>query len=325
MRLKNTLFIFIFFFQNLYVIAQYPASLESILHHLPEWKMLNQEVKIENIEGGLTNQNFKVIFPNNSYFIRTGSQNAHLLGLDSEREYFCTKEAAALGIAPHVLFYDSESHIMVMPFIESLPIKKDLITYRRVLSLLRQLHNSEIKLSNTFCPYDIIYNYYQHAVDLRHDQHVPLSSYLLSIVEEIRQVAPSYRNLVPCHLDLYSKNFLDDGNKIWIIDWEYSAMADPLYDLATLASADFLSLQEMQEILQIYLEKPTPQDFAYFYLMTILVDMRWAFWSLIQAEASQIKAPYLDYVDYFFQQIILRFNHPIYRNSLALLQAKKQE
>jgi thiamine kinase-like enzyme len=326
MRLKNILFIGIILLQSVYAIAQYPVTLEPILHQLPEWEKFGKEAKIEKIEAGLTNQNFKVIFPFNAYFIRMGSQNADLLGLDSDREYFCTKEAAALGITPPVLFYFPDSHAMVMPFIESKPIEKSRTTYEQIFSSLHQFHNSGMILSNVFCPYGVIRDYYRNAVHLRSDHHVPLSAYLLSIVEEIRKVAPSYRQLAPCHLDLYSKNFLDDGNKVWIIDWEYSAMADPLYDLATLASADFLSWQEMQEILQIYLEKPTPQDFAYFYLMTILVDVRWAFWSLIQAEASPIKAPYLDYADYFFQQIIQRVNHPQYQKSLSLLQpVEKQE
>jgi thiamine kinase-like enzyme len=325
MRLRNCLLLFIILLQNVYAFAQYPTTLEPILHQLPEWEKFGKEAKVENIEAGLTNHNFKVTFPSQNYFIRMGSQNANLLGLDSDREYICTQQAAVLGITPPVLFYDAKNHVMVMPFIESKPIEKGCMTYKQIFPLLRKFHHSGIILSNIFCPYDIICDYYRHAMHLRSDHHVPQSSYLLSIVEEIGQVAPSHRQLVPCHLDLFLKNFLDDGHRVWIIDWEYSAMADPLYDLATLASANFLSLPEMQEVLQLYLEEPTAQDFAYFYLMAILVDIRWTFWSLIQAEVSQIQAPYLDYADDSIQQVIRRVNHPQYQQSLSLLKVEKQK
>lgn len=321
MQFKKFLLLFFIVLQNAYGVDPYPTILERILHQLPEWEKFNSKVQIEEIETGLTHRNFKVNFLSAAYFIRMASDRPDLLGLDSEREYVCTQKAAALGIAPEVLLYYPSDQIMVMPFISSKAVEKNCATYKRMLVPLRQFHHSGITLPNTFCPYGVIYDYYQHTVDLDCLPSISWPSSLLSVVEEIRKVAPSYRELVPCHLDLFYKNFLDDGKKIWIIDWEYSAMADPLYDVATWASANFLSLPEMQELLQLYLlNSPTLKEFAYFYLMSILVDIRWGLWSLIQAEVSQIKASYLDYANDAFHQAWQKIAHPQYRQSLQLLQ-----
>ncbi len=316
--------IFLLVLKNFNLSALPSSALENVLHQLPEWKTFGDQVKIEKIESGLTNHNLKVSFPTKAYFVRMGADNPDVLGLDADREYICTKEAASLGIAPDILIYLPEEHIMVMPFIISKPFQKNQDTYQRTLSALRQFHTSRKRLPTTFCPYGVIRDYYRHAATLRADHHVPLASYLLAIVEEIRRAVPQFQKLAPCHLDLFSRNFLDDGSKVWIIDWEYSAMADPIYDLATWVSIDSLSLAEMQDMLELYFNSPpTPRDVAYLYLMSILADIRWGLWNLIQAEVSKIKANYLDYADELFYQAFQKAAHPHYKQSLLLLQSSK--
>lgn len=309
--------------KNIVLFALSSSALETLLHQLPEWGTFGDQVQIEKIETGLTNHNFKVVFPTKAYFVRMGSDRPDLLGIDPAREYVCAKQAADLGIAPNVLLYVPEDHTMVMPFIVSQPLQKNRLTTERILSALRQFHTCGKTLPTMFCPYGVIRDYYHHAMALRADHCVPFSSSLLPLVEEIRRAVPHFQQLVPCHLDLFSRNFLDDGNKIWIIDWEYSAMADPLYDLACWASVDSLSLAEMQELLELYLDSPAPRDLAYLYVMSILVDIRWGLWNLIQAEVSQIKANYSNYADELFNQAFNKAEHPQYQKSLLLLQEKR--
>lgn len=316
MKLIRLLIIFLTLLQNLSFAASSPSSLEKILHQLPEWKEFGKQVQIERIDGGLTNHNLKVIFPTQAYFIRMGSDNPTLLGLDSKREYTCTKEAAALGIAPDILFCTSDHHIMVMPFIPSQPVEKNDATYQRILSALRQFHLSGKVLPTTFCPYKIIQDY---VAILDSHSETPLAPDLLQVIEEIRTVVPSFQRFAPCHLDLYNKNFLDDGKKIWIIDWEYSAMADPLYDLATWASSDQMSVADMQKLLEFYSGSSTPRDLAYLYVMSILVDIRWGLWSMIQSKVSRIEANYEQWADFYFSQARRRATDPQYKQSLLLL------
>lgn len=297
----------------------FPYAIDQLIQELPEFKQFPDDYQVEKIDTGLTNQNFKIIFPTRTYFARLGSDNADLLGLNTDREVFCTKAAASMGIAPGIILYLSNEHAMVLPYIDSKPLEKNRASYGRMLTVLRQFHQSKIILPTTLCPYEVIKDYYRYARDLRPDHHIPLASHVLPIVEEIRTVIPRFRQITPCHLDLFFRNFLDDGEKIWIIDWEYSAMADPLFDLATLVSSDKLSFAEMKEILELYLNTPSEKDLAYLYLLSILADVRWWLWNHIQSESSQIESNYLDFADDSLFQIMQKTNHPQYQKSLQLL------
>jgi len=319
MKLTKVFFWLLIPLQQANAWAICPPALDRMIKEFPEWKEYGQPFQVEEITTGLTNHNFKVTFPARSYFVRLKSDNSGLLGLDADREYFCTQAAASLGIAPAILYYLPDEPAMALPYIAGKPLENNRESCQRVLTALRLFHQSGFTLPSIFCPYGVIRDYYRHATALRSDRHIPLASYVMPIVEEIRTVIPSFSQLVPCHLDLYSANFLDDGPKIWIVDCEYRAMADPLYVLATLASSKYMSLKDMQDLLKLYLDNPSERDFAYFYLLSILADVRWWLWSYIQKESSQIQAPYLDFADDSLYQIMQKTVHPYYRQSLDLL------
>lgn len=317
-------FWFLILLQSPFAWTSHSTKIDLLISKLPEYKQFDHLFRFEKIEGGLTNHNFKVIFPTQSYFVRLKSDNLELLGLNADREFFCTQTAASLGIAPSIILYLPEEHAMAFSYIASKPPEKNQAAYRRVLATVRHFHQSDVILPTIFCPYECINDYYRHAINLRPDHHIPLASYVLPIVEEIRTAIPRFGTLAPCHLDLYNLNFLDDGEKIWIIDWEYSAMADPLFDIATLVSSDRLTFSEMQDLLELYIESPTEKDLAYLYLMTLLADIRWWLWNYIQAEVSQIQSQYLDFADYSLYHILQKIAHPHYQESLRLLKAKDE-
>ena len=108
-----------------------------------------------------------------------------------------------------------------------------------------------------------------------------------------------------------------------IVDWEYSAMADPLFDLATLVSSERFATADLHKFLKLYLEHPTEKDDAYFYLMCILADVRWWLWSLLQAELSPLPARYLDFADDALDKLLEKVRHPNYRKSLRFILTKK--
>lgn len=309
--------------QEACLCAWVPPQLESLIQELPEFLQYHSSYQVEKIEGGLTNHNFKVIFPKQTYFVRLASANGALLGLDLEREIACTNAAAELGIAPGIILYSPKERAIALPFIDAPPPKKNRAGYQRLLTTLRKLHQSGVAFPTLFCPYRAIEDYYWHATKLRAGQNIPDVPEILTIVHEIRSVIPQFRELSPCHLDLFNLNFLDDGQKIWIVDWEYSAMADPLFDLATLISSDRLSLSQMEELLELYLGCPMAEDYAYLFLLCILADIRWWLWNYIQVEISDIPVPYLEFADYTLGQIRQKVADPHYCQSLQLFDSLK--
>lgn len=319
MKYTKRFFWLLFFLQKAFMMASLPPQLESLIQQLPEYRQHQYSYQVKKIEGGLTNHNFQVIFPKQTYFVRLTKKNGWLIGLNFEREILCAQAAAELGIAPNVVLYSLKDRAIVFQFIDGSPPEKNRDSYERLLTTLRTLHQSEVIFPTHFCPYRAIEVYYSQALNLREGQNVPRSDEILAVVEEIRAVIPKLRTTVPCHLDLYNLNFLDDGQNIWIVDWEYSAMADPIFDLATLISSDRLSINQMEELLELYLECPKTEDYAYLFLLCILADIRWWLWNYIQAEVSEIPAPYLEFADYSLEQILQKATHPYYLQSLHLL------
>ena len=116
MNFKNFIFLLFIFLTRLSVWA-FPPALEHLVHELPEYKQFHLPYQVEKIDGGLTNHNFKVIFPTQSYFVRLGCAHSSVLGLDPEREVFCTQAAATLGLAPGIAFYLPTEKAMAFPFI----------------------------------------------------------------------------------------------------------------------------------------------------------------------------------------------------------------
>jgi thiamine kinase-like enzyme len=308
-----------FLWQHTLLAMSNPQSLQDILKTLPEWEQQKHLVQIEKIETGLSNQNYKAIFPTQSYFVRIASSNASLLRSSCENEFISTKAASAMGIAPFVICYLPDQQAIIFPFINSKPMSKQPDSYKRLIRALTQFHDSNVALPTTFCPYETIQQYYLSAVELRASHHIPGDVQALKTVDEIRNAIPSFKKLVPCHLDLYHENCLDDGNRIWLVDWEYSAMADPLFDLATLASSEFMSLDEMKELINLYISDPQKKDLAYLYLMSILADTRWWLWCYIQAETSKVEADYLSFADWSFKNLLEKVAHPYYHQSLQII------
>jgi thiamine kinase-like enzyme len=89
--------------------------------------------------------------------------------------------------------------------------------------------------------------------------------------------------LVPCHCDPLCENFLDDGTKMWIVDWEYSGMNDPYWDLGDLSVEGAFTDEQDIEMLTAYLdEPPTAQHIGRMVIYKAMCDLLWTLWGLIQ-------------------------------------------
>ena len=276
-------------------------SLQSLLDALPY--TYTDEVSLDKIGGGQTNQNYKATIDLKSYFIRSRGDHNKLLGSSLEKEWICTAIASAAGIAPRVVSYVPAEGIMVCEFIESQ--KVDLLapmTMERYGALLRSLHTLDAKFPSQFCPFECIQQLTDNAHEVKAKLPEQFEAKILPQVEALRKKFIPCKQRVPCHLDLHQGNVLDNGHRMWLIDWEYAAMADPFFDLATLASADHFTKQDMDKFLEVYLGRvPSFRERARFDDMRFLADVRWALWSYIQAVISELDEPFQEYGDAFLK------------------------
>ena len=288
------------------LFAEHPESLldryESVFTQLPEWE--KKLAKIQPFGDGSTNQNYLLTLDQQQYFIRLGSQNRNVLGLDFLREYTTIQFAAELDLSPRIVASDPDHEILVMPFIKSDPVdlhKKEHLL--ETIPLIKKLHTSNHRFDYSANPEEIIKSYLSKIEELK----IQLSPSQRKMVDARPKL--TFYHLVPCHLDLWDRNVLNDGKRFWIIDWEYGAMSEDLFDLASLASADFFTDEEMDTLIMLYEGRPSIEKRQRLQQLRILADIRWALWSLIQDKVSEIDLPYLEWADKFFSEAKKRINN----------------
>ncbi|MEE9334243.1 MAG: phosphotransferase [Granulosicoccaceae bacterium] len=114
-----------------------------------------------------------------------------------------------------------------------------------------------------------------------------------------------------CHNDFLAGNFLDDGTRLWLIDWDYAGFNSPLFDLGGLASNNELSEQQEHRLLEIYFDKqPSAQRLKQFYAMKCASLLRETMWSMVSEVYSTINFDYAAYsVEYLsrFESAITHF------------------
>ena len=98
---------------------------------------------------------------------------------------------------------------------------------------------------------------------------------------------------MPCHNDLLAENFLDSSEKLWLIDWEYAAMGDPLFDLANFVANFELSDSQTMTLMTGYFGEVDDKTWATVHMMTLASGMREAFWNFLQSAISTIEFDYL--------------------------------
>ena len=106
---------------------------------------------------------------------------------------------------------------------------------------------------------------------------------------------------VPCHNDLLAANFLHDGERIRIVDWEYAGMGDRYFDLANFAVNNELEAPDEKALLGAYLgEKPSASQLAVLGLMRFMSDFREAMWGVVQSNVSEIEFDFTEYAEKHF-------------------------
>ncbi len=164
-----------------------------------------------------------------TYVLRIGAHNAPIHGINRSAEFHCALAAYKAGISPEIIGFFSEEDVLVTRYIEGKPLSaKDIRQpgmLQRIVKLMKRYHSIQ-NFPPVFCVCNAINSYVQQAsglgIDLSRDYKKPVE-FLKSRCEYL---APPFNLQGACHNDLVPSNFIDDGERIWLIDWEYSRMGD---------------------------------------------------------------------------------------------------
>ena len=261
---------------------------------LPIW---TGNIEISPLEGGITNFNYLVKDSVKESVVRMGSDIPEHLVYRSN-EILVSKAAYDIGVSPELVY--NEPGILVLDFIKSTTLEP--ITVRknldRIIPIVKKIHNLiPNKLSGQPTIFWVFYviKYYSNFLLKHKSTHSSLIPDLLSKSSKLEELS-SPREIVFGHNDLLAANFLDDGSKIWVVDWEYGGFNDPLFDIGGLASNNDFNQDQEKETLEMYYEKPINNDVLLRYnAMKTASLLRETMWSMVSELTSKLDFDYGEY------------------------------
>jgi thiamine kinase-like enzyme len=289
------------------------------MQRVPE--LAGRELSLRALSGGITNRNFLVDAAGSAdrYVIRLAGNDTHLLGISREVEHAATVAAAGVGVGPEVVAFIRPEGYLVTRFIVGEPVSDAAVhqpaTIRRVADSLRRVHDGPA-IPGLFVPFRIVEAY--RALAAERGVTIPAEYDLaMSIARRIELACLSNPvELRPCHNDLLNANFIDDGARIRIVDWEYAGLGDPFFDLGNFSVNHGLTPDEDAVLLAAYEGDVRPARAARLALMRIASDFREAMWGVLQQGISTLDVDFAAYTREHFDRLLANAAGPGFERAL---------
>lgn len=264
-------------------------QLNAILDELPA--LAGQERQLEELSGGLTNRNVKVTTAKGSYVARCSGNTAGLLGIDRDQEHFNSQAAAEAGVGAPVIDYRPELGILLLGFLNGTTLSNSDFQRPGVLAkaaaAMRRLHSGP-RFQGTF---DMFAKQRGYLTVVQHNGFRIPGDYLdfSDQFEAARRVLTATdQTTVPCNNDLLAANFVEDGDTMWLIDYEYSGNNDPCFELGNTSCECQLSTEQREELVTAYYGHRLRHKIARARLQGIVGMYGWALWGCIQNGSSPL-------------------------------------
>ncbi len=263
---------------------------------IPVW---DQNIEITKIDGGLTNQNFLVTDNINKYFVRVGEDiPEHLVSRSNELN--ASIAAASLLIAPKVIYHNK--NIQVIEFLKSKTLNDQDVREKinDIILLIKKVHKEIPKKLNgqsiIFWVFHVI-RHYANFLEKKESKYKNMLSDLLEKSLKLEEKSSPY-DIVFGHNDLLPANFLDDGQRLWLVDWEYAGYNTPLFDLGGLASNNNFSNDEEIFLLENYFDHKIDSElFNKYNCLKSASLLRETMWSMVSEINSDIDFDYSEYTE----------------------------
>ena len=236
--------------------------------------------------GGLTNRNYKITIGRESYVLRLAGAGTGAY-IDRRLEEHNARIAAAAGVNAELLFFAASEGTMLCRCVDAVTMSaesfRDLARVERAARALRRMHDCETPFANRFDVFAQIDEYL--ALLRRNRARIPEGYDRLQQEAETARAALAAHPapLAPCHNDPLAENFLDTGERMVIVDWEYAGMNDPMWDLGDLAvEAGFAAAQEAALLAAYFAGAAPPAAVGRMVICKGLCDLVWTLWGLIQ-------------------------------------------
>ncbi|HEX2741398.1 MAG TPA: choline/ethanolamine kinase family protein [Rubrobacter sp.] len=245
-----------------------------------------EDFEIEALNS-FTNLSYKLSAQSDAYVLRVAGKGTSTY-IDRSAEEHNARIATEAGLNAEVLYFDAKDGTMLSRFIEGshmdkMEFHRDPTAPSRAALTLKRLHGIGRTFKSRFGPYAPIDYYLQLLRTLR--------SSLPDVYEEIKGEAEAVRRMLdatsvlttPCHNDTCPENFVEVGRRIYLIDWEYSGMNDPMWDLGNLSVEAAFGYEQDCKMMEAYCEEAVlPGLYERMVLQKAMSDYFWGLWSIVQ-------------------------------------------
>ncbi|MGV6849060.1 MAG: phosphotransferase [Marinibacterium sp.] len=307
-------------------MTEYRDQVLAALRRAPEFSNVQQVDNVTRL-GGLTNLVHRVDMGDRSVIVRIPGDGTEDY-IDRAIEAHNARAAARAGVSARVIHADADSGLMItetVPNIETMT--PDLFKSRagapaRAGKALAKLHGSGEVFEFRFELFSMIDDY----LDVLSSKDVSFPDGYHDVVDAARPVKETLAQadppLAPCHCDPLCENFLDDGAIMWIVDWEYSGMNDPLWDLGDLSVEAGMDATQEAAMLAAYFGRPaTATERGRVVIYKAMCDLLWTLWGLIQLADNNPAEDFRAYATERFERCKTLMQDPSFSGHLEAVRA----
>jgi thiamine kinase-like enzyme len=265
------------------------ARLQAALDRLPY--LADQPCTTQLLEGGLTNLIVKVSTPQRSVVLRLSSSDGELLSIDRDAEAVNSRRAAESGAGPAVLNRLADLNVLVVDWVEGRTLEPDDLRDERMLGrvadVCRTLHAGP-RFDGDFDMFAVQRRY----LALVQERGFRMPAGYLELLPRVDDIAAALavrrEPTVPCNNDLLAANFIDDGDRLWVIDYEYGGNNDACFELGNIWSEADLPVEHLGLLVDRYYGRRLHHKVARARLLGLMAKYGWTLWASIQDEVSPI-------------------------------------
>lgn len=251
------------------------------------FSLLSEEEEVLSVEqlGGMTNQNYLVKTTNKQYIVKFFGKGTEKL-INRQDEKYNLELLKDLDLDVENYLFDIEAGIKVNEYIESaitLDSTSIKTKFDKIAPILQTIHASGKELRGEFAPFEEIKKY-----ESLIEEKIPYANYeavrkeVFSLEKRLAELGVDRKS---CHIDLVPENFIESPQgRLYLIDWEYSSMNDPMWDLAALFLESEFTHQEEEAFLSRYESEQTPVSREKIAIYKILQDAIWSLWTVYKEE-----------------------------------------
>jgi len=296
------------------------STFGALLDQVP---LVKNRTSVTELSGGLTNRNLAIESDGTKYVARISSNSSDLLNINREDEYKNTILAADVGIGATVHDYLPGQGLLLISYINGKTFGAQDIANNlpRVAKSVRTLHGAKPFVSdfNMFTLQKRYLDIVQSNNFIYPDKYLDYEGHIADLKKAL-SVLPS--EIVPCNNDLLPGNFIDDGDKIWLIDYEYSGNNDACFELGNIWAEAFLEYEALVELIDSYYGTHRPEKIARAWLQSLMAKYGWTLWAAIQASISDIDFDFRAWGGEKFDLAQSQFSSELFKKSLIAAATK---